>query len=210
MNDAASSTATTTLWKADSKIAKYFPVPQDQPALFDYYGDVYGPGPMVFFRQLEVLSSRAQVIAALKNVLGTPHALSVDELVTALEASTGLDLTAYVTAWIKGSGAPAWPLVSTSYAAGMLNVAVTNNTATPRGCKFHVNLTDGATNSVKVEVNTFAHGPTQAIPVTPTFTVTKIDLDPDHECLVFPAVGAARTAGMGAHPWVASTHSHVD
>jgi len=89
-------------------------------------------------------------------------------------------------------------------------VAVTNNTATPRGCKFHVNLTDGATNSVKVEVNTFANGPTQAIPVTPTFTVTKIDLDPDHECLVFPAASAAKTVGTGAHPWVSSTHSHVD
>lgn len=211
MNDPASSTATTALWKADARVAKYFPVPQDQPALFDYYGDVYGPGPMVLFRQLEVLSSRAQVIAALKTVLGTPHALSVDELVSALEASTGLALTDYVAAWIKGSGVPAWPLVSTSYTAGMLNVAVTNNTGTARGCKFHVNLSDGGTNSVKVEVNTFANGPTQAIPVTqPAFNVTKIDLDPDHECLVFPAASAARTVGTGAHPWVSSTHSHLD
>ena len=41
----------------------FFPVPGDKPALFDYYGDVYGPGPMVLFRQLEVLTSREQVLA---------------------------------------------------------------------------------------------------------------------------------------------------
>ena len=219
MNDAASSTATTALWKTDSKVAKYFPVPLDRPALFDYYGDVYGPGPMVLFRQLEVLSSREQVLAALKTVLGTPHALSVDELVTALEASTGLQLADYTTAWIKGSGPPGWPLVSTSFApaatAGAmasLAIAVTNNpTGTPRGCKFHVALGDGGANRIMVEVNTFAHGPVQSIAVTqPAFTVSKVDLDPDHECLVFPATGGARTVGAGAHPWVSSAHSHVE
>ncbi len=209
MNDAPSSAATGALWKADSKIAKYFPVPGDQPALFDYYGDVYGPGPMVLFRQLEVLTSRAQVLAALKTVLGTPRSLSVDELISALEASTGLSLTDYANAWIKGSGAPAWPLVSTSFADGMLNVAITNAVATSRGCKFHVALGDGGANSLKVEVNTFANGPTQAIPVAPTFTVTKIDLDPDHECLVFPA-SVTRTSAPGAHPWVSSTHAHAE
>ncbi|CAN5341347.1 M1 family metallopeptidase [soil metagenome] len=217
MNDAASSTATTSLWKADSKVAKYFPVPQEHPALFDYYGDVYGPGPMVLFRQLEVLTSREQGIAALMTVLGTPHALSVDELVTALEASTELQLGDYAAAWIKGSGAPQWPRVATSFtpgattgAVGSLAVAVTNNPpGTPRGCKFHVTLSDGGANSVKVEVNTFANGPVQSLAVAqPAFTVTKIDLDPDHECLVFPATGVAKTVLTGAHPWVSSTHSH--
>ena len=81
--------------KAASAGANFFPVPGEKPALFDYYGDAYGPGPMVLFRQLEVLTSRDQVLAALKSVLGHQHALSVDDLVAALAQNTGLDLTAF-------------------------------------------------------------------------------------------------------------------
>jgi len=201
MTDQAVAARTSEIWKLDSGVAKYWPVPMDQPALFDYYGDVYGPGPMVLFRQLEVLTSREQVLAALKSVLGTPRALSVDELVEALARETHLDLGDYVTAWIKGSGRPNWPTVATTWHPGAaagdpatLDVAVTSHSATPRGCRFHVALGDGGTtNVVKVEVDTFHNGQTQAIAVTtPAFAVTKIDLDPDHECLVFPASATAR------------------
>jgi len=63
---------------------------------------------MILFRQIEVLSSRAQVLAAIATLLGEPRAISVDDVVAALETSTGLDLDAYAAAWIHGTGAPVW------------------------------------------------------------------------------------------------------
>jgi aminopeptidase N len=213
MNDPATSAASSALWKTDARVAKYWPMPLDQPALFSYYGDVYGPGPMVFFRQLEVMSSRAQVLAAIKSVLGSAHSLSIDDLVAALSRETGLDLTDYVNGWIKGMGTPNWPLVNTTFTAGAtpadmasLAVTITNPTTAPRGCRFHVALGDGGMNTTKILVDTYTNGPTQTLMFpTPTFTVSKIDLDPDHECLVFPST-AARIASDGAHPWL----SHHD
>jgi aminopeptidase N len=209
MTDPTVSLQTSAVWKSDSKVAKYWPVPLDQPALFTYYTDVYGPGPMVLFHQLEVLSSRDAVLAALHEVLGTPHALSVDELVDALSRHTQLDLTDYVNAWIKGSGAPGWPLVHTAFtpgaspgAMGSLAVSITNPTTPARGCKFHVALGDGGANSVEVEVDTFHNGPTQTLPVAqPAFTVSTITLDPHHECLVYPSSTIDRSSG--AHDRVA-------
>src|SRR5205085_70813 len=116
--------------------------------LLAYYGDVYGPGPMILFHQLEVMTSRAQVIAAIQDVLGSPHALSVDTLVAALAQHTGMDLTAYVSGWLRGSGPPAWPRFDVTFTAGTgtstLALHQTNATATPRGCRFHVAL-NGAT-----------------------------------------------------------------
>ena len=86
MADPAAAASTAAIWKSGSSLARSTSRCRgDKPALFDYYGDVYGPGPMVLFRQLEVLSSRDAVLAAIKSVLGTPHALSVDDLVAALE-----------------------------------------------------------------------------------------------------------------------------
>jgi len=206
MNDATTSAATSLLWKKDADSAVYWPVPLDQPTLLAYYGDVYGPGPMVFFRQLEVMTSRDAVLRAIKSVLGTPHSLSVDDLVVALSRETGLDLTEYVNGWIKGSGQPHWPIVKTTFTAApttsTLAVTITNPTTANRGCQFHVALGDGGTNSTKVLVDTFANGPTQTIDVpTPAFTVSEIDLDPDHECLVFPAASSAKLA-TSKHGWL--------
>lgn len=200
MTDPTVGARTSEIWKLDSQVAKYWPVPMDQPELFDYYGDVYGPGPMVLFRQLEVLTSRDQVLAALQMVLGQQRALSVDELLAALSTSTGLDLTDYANAWIKGTGRPNWPTVATTWHPGAaagdpgsLDVVVTSHSTTPRGCKFHVALGDDGTNAIEVAVDTFHNGQTQSIAVpTPAFTVTKIGLDPEHECLVFPAAATAR------------------
>src|SRR5690606_8409070 len=47
-------------WKAFANGAAYYPVPEDatRPTLLQYYGEVYGPGPMILFRQLESLASR--------------------------------------------------------------------------------------------------------------------------------------------------------
>ena len=191
---------TANVWKGDSAQAHYYPVPLDQPALFDYYGDVYGPGPMVLFRQLEVLSSRAQVIAALQSVLGQQRALSVDELLAALTAKTGLDLTQYASDWIKGSGKPTWPRLVATYANGALTVHTMSGKG---GCKFHVALSnDDGSQTQLVEVDTFHTSGDQTLTVAaPTFTVTKTVIDPLHECLVFEGTSAIAPAPR-ARPWL--------
>jgi aminopeptidase N len=176
-------------WKLLAQDAAFFPVPMSKPPLFDYYGDAYGPGPMVLFRQLEVMTSRTQVLDAIKSVLGSPRALSVDELLAALAQKTGLDLGAYATAWIKGMGAPDWPRYSAVYSAsaGTLTLDQLNEKPQKRGCKFHVALRGANANEeVMLEVNTFTGNVDQVINVpAPGFTVTQIALDPLAECLVY-------------------------
>ena len=196
--------ATATAWKTFSNGAKYFPVPDERPALFDYYGDVYGPGPMILFRQLEVLSSRDQVLAAIQSVLGAPRALSVDELVAALEASTGLALAEYAAAWIHGTGAPAWPAFDLTFTPGAITstLAVHQTTASNRRCKFHVALVGTDLGQrVDVEVDTFRNGSDQALSVpTPAFAVVRADIDPLRECLVSKANATPGPSPSG-HPW---------
>ncbi len=198
MVDVPAADRTVAGWKSGSAGAAFFPVPGEKPALFDYYGDAYGPGPMILFRQIERMSSREQVIAALKTLLGEPRALSVDDVIAALETSTGLDLDAYANAWIKGTGVPAWPTVVATYAAGSLHVQVT--AGGDRRCKFSIALV-GANpgESQLVDVNTFTGGIDQTIAVTPAFAVTTTQIDPLRECLVYPAttVKPARV-----NPWL--------
>ena len=202
--------ATTTLnsWKSGAAGAQFFLVPGEQPELFDYYGDVYSPGPMILFRQLEVLTSREQVIAGLQSVLGSQRSLSVDELIAALETSTGLDLEAYANAWIKGTGDPAFPTVRTTFtpAAGTSTLRVVQTTSTAMTCKFHVALAGAnAGEVVLVEVDTFRNGIDQTLMVeTPAFTVTRVDLDPRRECLVYSTTA---TAAPRTNPWLAPGHS---
>jgi aminopeptidase N len=193
---------TTSYWKAASAGAKYFPVPGEKPELFTYYGDVYGPGPMILFRQLEVLTSRAQVIAAIASVLGSPHALSVDEVVAALQAKTGLDLTAYAAAWIHGTGAPEWPTINSTFTPGTTTstLHVQQVKGQSRRCKFHMALKGAQPTDVAlVEVDTFHGGIDQSLTVpTPAFTVTSTELDPNHECLVY----AGTLARQVPQPWL--------
>jgi len=205
LTEPAAARATLAAWKSFSTGAAYFPVPLERPPLFDYYGDVYGPGPMVLFRQIEALSSQDQVLAALAMLLGEPRAISVDDVIAALEASTGLDLDDYAAAWIRGTGAPMWPRASVSYAPGdpetetsTLTVRLTS--APERRCKFHVALRgDAPEDVVNVAVDTFRDGPDQTLTIpTPAFTVTSTLIDPLAECLVYP--GAA-TRTERRHPW---------
>ena len=197
-------TATANAWKSFSVGARFFPVPAEKPELFDYYGDVYGPGPMILFRQLEVLSSRDQVLAAIKSVLGQARALSVDELVVALEASTGLSLTDYAAGWIHGTGAPDWPTFTLAFTpgAGTSMLAVRQTNPSKRTCKFHVSLIGANPGErVNVEVDTFRNGADQMIPVpTPAFTVASTEIDPLRECIVFSTSSVARS-GPRRHPW---------
>jgi aminopeptidase N len=157
---------------------------------------------MVLFRQLEVLTSRDQVLAAIKSVLGHPHSLSIDELVTALSMNTGLDLTSYAAAWLHGMGKPAWPTVNATFTASTSTLTVHQTTSPNRTCKFHIAL-QGATPDEQqlVEVDTFRNGLDQTISVpTPAFTVTDVLIDPLNECLVY---GSGVIAAQRIEPWVA-------
>jgi hypothetical protein len=152
------------------------------------------------------MTSRAQVLDAIKSVLGTPHALSIDELVAALEQSTGLDLDTYVAGWLKGSGTPDWPRYNLTFTPGsgtsMLALDQLNEKTSPRGCKFHVALKGANADQVQlVEVNTFTNGVDQTLQVpTPAFAVTSIALDPQAECLVYLSSSTPRTVRRRA--WV--------
>ncbi|HUJ60023.1 MAG TPA: M1 family aminopeptidase [Kofleriaceae bacterium] len=208
MQDPTVGTQTAQAWKTFGTTSAYWPVPTDSPQLIDYYSDVYGPGPMVLFRQLEVMSSRAAVLSAIQSVLGHPHFLSVDDLLAALQQATGIDLTAYKQAWIAGSGAPAWPRLDLTFTAGSgatstLAIVETNPAATPRTCKFHVALLGDTTDEVETVAVDATAGITQTLQVpTPAFTVTSIFLDPQRECLVYPDTVTARQRPR-IEPWVA-------
>jgi aminopeptidase N len=215
MNDPIVARRTAGAWKGFSMSSAYYPVPMNMPALFDYYGHVYGPGPMILFRQLEVLTSRAQVLAAIQMVLGTQRALSVDEVVAALESSTGIELDAYVAAWLRGSEAPDWPRyhVTFTQAPGTSTLALDqlNEKPNKRGCKFKVALHGAGASEVQlVSIDTFTGTADQTLGVpTPSFTVTAISLDPDAECLVYLVSSTPRSSSsssalhtVSGHPWL--------
>jgi len=201
---------TAAAWKGFAEGADHPLVPDYAPTLISYYGDVYGPGPMVLFRQLEVMYGRPAVIAALQSVLGSQRALSVAELQTALEASTGADLGNYFDAWVFGSAAPTWPEATVSFAAaGGGNVDVSAVLVTgdgvARGCAFTVQLVGTGGNAFDVFFDFGPDGTAPASPqtVTPGFDVTGSLLDPYEECLVY-LPGQAFGAGVERpHPWVA-------
>ena len=199
----AAAAQTASAWKGFSVGSRYYPVPEEKPPLFDYYGDVYGPGPMILFRQLEVLSSRDQVVAALQTLLGQPRAISVDDVLAALETSTGLDLDAYADAWIRGTGAPAWPTVHLTLMpgaqTGMLRVQLM--TAPEKRCKFRIALRGAnASESLDVIVDTFRDGPDQTLPFAmPEFEITDAVVDPLRECLVFES--SVQNVTSRSHPW---------
>jgi aminopeptidase N len=198
-------------WKAAANGAQFFPVPLDEPrpALVTYYGDVYGPGPLILFLQIERLSSRAAVLTALEAVLGEPSTLSVDEVQVALEAATGLDLDAYFAAWVRGTGAPAWPRIAADFddATATLTIAQANVAQGERGCAFEVELRGAvAGETQRVPIDTFTNGPEQTITVVPApvFDVATIQIDPDDYCLVFAAPSSlARSPALPrVYPWV--------
>jgi aminopeptidase N len=187
--------ATASAWKTWAHDALYFPVPTDSPALFAYYGDAYGPGPMVLFHQLEGIYGRPAVITALQSLLGHEHAISIDDVQAALEASTGADLTTYFDGWVKGSGVPAWPeatVTVTDMGGGSYQVGAALATAdgVTRACDFSVRLSGSAGQTYDVPLQ-FGVSSVSSAPqtVTPGFTVTSHSVDPDAKCLVWEAPG---------------------
>ena len=210
MNDTNVSLTTAGAWKSFGLQAKYYAVPSDspRPSLFDYYGDVYGPGPMILFRQVEVMSSRAAVIAALQSVLGTPHAISVDDVLAALAQQSGLDLTSYAQAWLEGSGTPSWPSFDLTFTAGSgatstLVIDDVNATTPYKGCQFQITLAGANPGELAyVPVDTFHGGPSQTLTVaTPSFAVTTMTVDDQHQCMAFAHTVSARSVER-RNPWV--------
>jgi aminopeptidase N len=196
-------------WKLFAQDSTFYPVPMEMPALFDFYGDAYGAGPMILFHQLEVMTSRDQVLGAIKTLLGQPRAIGVDDVLAALEQSTGLDLDAYASTWLRGTGAPDWPRYSLVFTpgAGTSTLALdhVNEKPVARGCRFHVAL-QGANPGEEqlVAIDTWSGGADQTLTVpTPSFTVTRLVLDPRAECLVYLMSSTPRTIPTPRkHPWV--------
>ena len=206
--DPPAALATARTWKSDAQTARYYPVPTTMPALIDYYGDVYGPGPMILFHQIEGLSQRDKVIAALQQLLGAPHAIGVTDVEAALEQSTGLDLSSYFAAWITGAGAPVWPRFDATWTpapqppGGLLQVTETNaSQAGGKACVFDVELRDASgASKMRVTVDTLHGGPTQSFSISdPGFAVATVALDPDAACLVYPT--SATFAPIHADGW---------
>ncbi|HVV84656.1 MAG TPA: M1 family aminopeptidase [Kofleriaceae bacterium] len=204
--DPAAAAITASYWKNAARGAGYYPVPLDRPMLFDYYGDVYGPGPMVLFRQLEAMTSREHVVDALKMLLGHERAISVDDVQHALEATTGLDLDNYFAKWVRGSGPPAWPTftIAVTGDAPAQQVTLTGGAGFP--CDFHVGLRGANGETAEVA---FARGmdpdASMTVDTDVTWAIQSTVLDPDSECLAFPAATAAHPAPPrhppGWTPW---------
>ncbi len=201
-------------WKGCAPSSSYYPVPAAEPPLLDYYGHVYCPGPMILFRQLEALTSRAQVLEALAALLGEPRAIGVADVRAALEDATGLDLAGYFDAWVYGDGAPEWPrfTVTTTDLGADVEVTVTQaSPATPMGCAFAVELVGaGEGESVEVWIDLGIDGSATVTEVAPDvpFDVVDAVLDPHTHCLAYEATPTAAPAVRmppGWTPWTPST-----
>jgi aminopeptidase N len=209
---------TLTAWKGFSRNSDFHLVPGEEPPLLDYYGDVYGPGPMILFKQLEALFDRASVMQALSDLLGQPRAIGVVDVKIALEEATGANLDAYFEAWVYGEGVPAWPeFAVTTEAAGdgtLVRVSQMNAELGLYGCAFDIAL-DGAEpeQELRVAVNLGPEGmATWSTTATPTFEVTGFRFDPDHQCLGTLATSEARQVPRDPkymQPWVAPAYKRV-
>ncbi len=211
-------------WKSFARSSEYYLVPDERPELIDYYGDVYGPGPMILFRQLEALYSREEVMAALKTLLGSLRAIGIDDVQTALEDATGADLSGYFAAWVHGTGIPAWPHFSVSLEAvdpkaapedAELRLVVAQDNAKDGlfGCAFDIALRGAGEEELLVRVDLGPNGmASHEQVVQPGFAVTDTLLDASRECLAFESSQEARaktrTRGPRFHPWVAQPHQH--
>ncbi|MFO0624666.1 MAG: M1 family aminopeptidase [Polyangiales bacterium] len=179
-------------WRDAASRAARYPIPDEPLDLLAYYGSAYGPGPLVLFRQLEVMTSRRQVMEALRALLGRERALSVDDVRAALEASTGLSLERYLRVWLRGAGMPAWPAVdarTTVGADGAVTLTVDVQTAdnVVRPCRFKVRLLSDGGRSLDVPVRVGDDATPRQTVVRPDFAVTGVEVDPTVEAMVFPA-----------------------
>ncbi|MBK9262164.1 MAG: hypothetical protein IPM54_20465 [Polyangiaceae bacterium] len=187
---AGEATATRKYWDSIWQQSTYWPRPTDDPAppVQMFYGDVYGPGPMVLYLQLEPLIGRAAVLQGIKDFLSTPGGRTVNELKDALAAASNKNLDAYFDAWVFGEGKPEWPTfaVAADEAGGEVTVTVTQQNASGRlfGCVVEVEV-KGATQSARVSVD-FGLSPSNAVATAKVALgepVTSVVLDPDNRLI---------------------------
>jgi aminopeptidase N len=187
-------------WDAISLQSAHYPRPTDDPPpeVKSFYGDVYGPGPMTLYVQLESLFGRKLVLAGIKAFLADPGARSVNDLRKALAGAVGVDLAPYFDAWIFGKGAPEWPTldVTTDAANGEVTVTVTQKNASGRvyGGLVEV-LVKGASTSATASVSFGADpkDPTAKATVKVDEPVVSTVVDPRHR-FVARVVGEPKVA----------------
>jgi len=186
----AESMATRAYWDSIWQQSSYWPRPTDDPApqVQMFYGDVYGPGPMVLYLQLEPLIGRPAILQGIKTFLATSGGRSVNELKDALAQASGKNLDAYFNAWVFGQGKPVWPTfdVKTTQVGADVTITVTQQNPGGKlfGCAVEVEVR-GATQSARTVID-FGVDPANAIKtanVTLGEPVTSFFIDPDHRLI---------------------------
>lgn len=187
-------------WDDIAPGASYFPRPLDEPTpeVEDFYGDVYGPGPMVLFLQLEPYLGRSAILTAIADFLSGSGSRSVAELQLALELASGEELAPWFDAWVFGSGTPSWPVMSATAQQVGDQVTVTVEqlgSGPPRGGVVEVDVV-GPTTTVRAAVD-FGLAPqtaTAQATVTLGESLSSLDVDPDHRIIDAPAANATYVA----------------
>lgn len=193
-------------WTAVGIQARHFLRPTDvpTPAIQDFYGDVYGPGPMMFV-QLESLVGRAAVIDGIGHFLAAPGARTFDDLRVALDAASGASLAPYFEAWVFGAGAPEWPTfaITASQVGDQVTVTATQQNASGKryGCKLEVEV-HGATSSAlaTIDFGVAPTGSTASAHVTLAEPVTSTVFDPHHR-VIGRVAGAPAMQGKPVEVW---------
>ncbi len=201
MRPPAEAQASLAYWDGIAPQAQYFVRPTDEPApnVEDFYGDVYGPGPMILFVQLEDLLGREVVLDAITDFLAGGGARSVADLQQALETASGEDLEPYFAVWVFGSGAPQYPRFAVATADngdGTVSVEVTQtNPGAVFPCSLEV-VVNGATESTAttVEFPIGSSAKVVTVDVALTEPVVSTEVDPKHR-VVNVVQGAA------PYPW---------
>ncbi|WP_437719806.1 M1 family metallopeptidase [Sorangium sp. So ce861] len=202
--------ATRSYWDSISLFAAHYPRPTEDPTppVHTFYGDAYGPGPMVLYLQLESLLGRAAVLEGIQGFLSTPGARSVTELESALERASSSDLGAYFDAWVFGQGAPEWPsfAVQVEQQDDRATVTVTQESARGvlYGCAVEVEIAgESGAARVVVDFGLAPSSPSASAQIPFTESVTRVTVDPDHR-LIDRDPSAARTGPPAARPpvWI--------
>ncbi len=195
------SETTRAYWDRISLRSTHYPRPIDDPppAVQDFYGDVYGPGPMVLYVQLEALIGKERVLDGIRDFLARPGARSVYDLRRAMERASGEDLSAYFDAWVFGKGQPAWPRFTASTSpgeGGRTLVTVTQSSTSGKlfGCVVEVEVRFADGNSTLAHVN-FGANPrsaTASASIEGNGAVQSVAVDPRHFLInQEPAMAAA-------------------
>lgn len=174
-------------WDGIAPQAQFFVRPMDEPApkVETFYGDVYGPGPMILFVQLEDLLGREAVLEGITSFLAGGGVRSVADLQQALEAASGVDLAPYFNVWVFGSGAPEYPSFTVDTADngdGTVAVTVTQtNAGAAFPCSLQVALS-GASASVETTLEFPIGGSEKTVTVDVPFAepVLSTEVDPNH------------------------------